>query len=106
VRNGHGSALVSTFNRIHYSRRERSGGGLRRTLLPAAGAKDASVNFPVDGVTSAGGALEPSHIDNGHIATAISDQLPALQGGCGARHAHSANAQHQCEKFVRDVELV
>src|SRR5690349_6028023 len=104
ARKAHSTASASAFDRIRDGRCQQSGSGISRPLLPAPGAEDAGVDSFVDGVTGAGRAFEPSYIDNEDIAAAISDQLPALQGGCRAGYAHAANTQHQCEEFMREVK--
>src|SRR6185436_15567899 len=76
------------------------------SLLPALAVHDASVDLIVDGITGAGGALQAAHIEEGDIAAAVPNQLPALQGTGRAGHTHAANAQHQCQKFVGQVKLI
>jgi hypothetical protein len=50
------------------------------------------MDAPIYGVTGAGGALEPSRIENGDIAATVSNQPAALQGARRAGHAHAAHA--------------
>ena len=44
-------------------------------------------------------------IEDREVAAAVADELAPLQRGRGAGDAHTPDAEHVREEFVRDVEL-
>src|SRR5204863_9154870 len=57
-------------------------------------------------VAAARSGLEATPVKNGDVATAVADQFARLQGTCRLGHTDAANAQHEGEELLRDVEAI
>src|SRR5437016_5877994 len=57
-------------------------------------------------VAAAGSGLEPTPIKNSDVAATVTNQIALLQGTCRFSDADAADAKHEGQEFLRDVEGV
>src|SRR5207253_9642258 len=68
--------------------------------------EDPIVRFSICLVAPAGSGLESTPVQNGDIAAAVMDQVAPLQGARRLGDADSADAKHEGQVFLRDLEVV
>ena len=68
--------------------------------------EDSFVRFPIGAVAPAGSGLESTPVENRDIAAAVLDQIPPLQGTGRIGDADSADAEHEGQEFLGDMESV
>src|SRR3954463_2728663 len=57
-------------------------------------------------VAAARSGLEATPVKNRYVPAAVADQFARLQGTCRLGHTDAADAQHEGEELLRDVEAV
>jgi len=68
--------------------------------------EDPIVRFSIGFVAPAGSGLESAAVEHRDVVAAVTDEPTFLRGACRLRDANAADAKHQGQELLRDMEAV